>query len=113
MCVASANFPSHDGDDVRDTSEVQVPLAGLVKVHGAGLWGAQQVEAAQSVAGQRQGALHTAAGPLMQEASTSGKRRGVAGRVQGGAALDDGCVWPAGGDSSYQTFDHNSRERDC
>lgn len=102
MCVAIANFPSHDGDDVRDASEVQVPLAGLVKVHGAGFWGAQQVEATQGIAGQRRGALHAAAGPLLQEASTSGKCRGIADRVQGRTALDDGCVWPAGGDSDCE-----------
>lgn len=46
-------------------------LTGLVQVRGAGLQGAQQVEAAQRVAGQRLGALGDATGALRQEAGTS------------------------------------------
>ena len=60
-------------------SEVEVPLAGLVQVHGAGLGGAQQVEASQGIAGQRLGALGGVARPLLQEAGPGGERRSVAG----------------------------------
>lgn len=77
-------------------SEVQVSLAGLVEVHGVGLWGAQQVEAPQGVAGQRRGGLCSAASPLPQEASAGGAV-GV-----GGAVLEDGCLWPAGGDRNRE-----------
>lgn len=72
-------------------SEVQVSLAGLVQVHGVGLWGAQQVEASQGITRQRGGGLCCAAHPLSQEAAVS--------RVLAGVALEDGCLWPAGGDS--------------
>lgn len=72
-------------------SEVQVSLAGLVQLHGVGLWGAQQVEASQGITRQRRGGLCCAAHPLSQEAALS--------RVLAGVALEDGCFWPAGGDS--------------
>lgn len=71
-------------------SEVQVSLAGLVQVHGVDLWGAQQVEASQGITGQRGGGLCGAAHPLSHEAAVS--------RVLAGVALEDGCLWPAGGD---------------
>lgn len=71
-------------------------LAGLVQVHGAGLWGAQQVEASQGVAGQRLGALGGVPRPLLQEARAGGERRSVTGGVQAGATLDDSHLRPAG-----------------
>lgn len=77
-------------------SEVQVSLAGLVEVHGVGLWGAQQVVAPQAVAGQRRGGLCSAAPPLPQEAGAGGAVGG------GGAVLEDGCLWPAGGDRNRE-----------
>lgn len=82
-------------------------LAGLVQVHGAGLRGAQQVEASQGVAGQRLGALGGVTHPLLQEARAGGKRRSVAGGVQAGATLDDGRLRPAGGnrDRSRELLD--------
>lgn len=72
-------------------------LAGLVQVHGAGLLRAQQVEAAQGVAGQRLGALGGVTRPLLKEAGPGGERRGVAGGVEAGAPRDDCNLRPAGG----------------
>lgn len=67
-----------EGDE--DTSEVEVSLAGLMQVYGAGLRGAQQVEASQGVAGQWMGALGGAATrPLLQEAGMGGEGRSIAG----------------------------------
>lgn len=65
---------------MKDASEVEVSLAGLVQVHGAGLRGAQQVEASQGLAGQRLVALAGGvARPLLQEAGAGGERRSIAG----------------------------------
>lgn len=63
-------------------SEVEAPLAGLLQDPGAGLQGAQQVEAAQAVAGQRLGHL-------------DGRQRH---RAAGRATLLHRRLWPAGGD---------------
>lgn len=60
-----------DDGDADDASVVEVSLTGLVQVRGAGLQGAQQVEAPQRVAGQRLGALGDVTGALRQEAGTS------------------------------------------
>lgn len=76
-------------------------LAGLVQVRGAGLRGAQHVEATQGVAGQRLGALGDVTRPLLQEPSTGGERRSV---LEAGATLNGRHLRPAGGDK------HRTRE---
>ena len=68
-----------DDEGDPDASVVEVSLAGLVQVLGAGLRGAQQVEAPQGVAGQRLGALGGVTRALLQEAGAGGERRNVAG----------------------------------
>lgn len=70
-----------------DVSEVEMPLAGLVQVHGVGFWGAEQVEASQGLAGHGLGTLGGVSRPLLHKAGLSGERRGVAGGVKAGAPL--------------------------
>lgn len=70
-----------------DVSEVEMPLAGLVQVHGVGFWGAEQVEASQGLAGHGLGTLGGVSRPLLHKAGLSGERRGVAGGVKTGAPL--------------------------
>lgn len=71
----------------RRHSEVEVALAGLVQVGGAGLGWVQKVEAAQRVAGQQR---------LTGEARAGGKRRRIARRmVKARAALNRRHIWPA------------------
>lgn len=72
-----------------------------MQVHGARLQRAQQVEASQGVAGQRLRALGGVTSSLLQDASTSGERRGVAGGVEAGAALNH--LLPAGGNKGRTT----------
>lgn len=96
-------FKNRSGDDDDDdggdegSSEVEVSLARLVQVQGAGFWGAPQVEASQGVAGQRFGALGHVT--LLQDVGTGGERRRcrVAGGVEAGATLDHRHFWPVGG----------------
>lgn len=82
-----------------NASEVEVPLDRLVKVHGAGLWGAQKVVASQGFAGERLGALGSVTWSLLllQEAGVGGERRSIAGRVEVGAALSGCYLLPEGG----------------
>lgn len=77
-----------EGEGGRGGLEVEASLAGLLQVPCASLKGAQQVEAAQRVAGQGLGDL----------GDFHGRQRGVVGRVHGGAALLHRCLWPVGGD---------------
>lgn len=83
-----------------NASEVEMPLDWLLKVHGAGLWGAEEVAASQAFAGERLGALGSATWSsllLLQEAGVGGERCSVAGRVEVGAALSSCYILPAGG----------------
>lgn len=86
-------------------SEVEMPLTGLVQVHGVGLWGAQQVQASQGLAGRGLGALGGVSRPLLHEAGLSGERRGVAGGVKAGAPLGNCRLRPAGGRSKSRLAD--------
>lgn len=67
-----------------------------MQVHGAGLRGSQQVEAAQGLTGQGLGALGGVSWSLLQVAGVGRERRGVAGGVEAGAVLDNCPIWPAG-----------------
>lgn len=86
--------------------EVEVPLGGLMQVHGAGLRGSQQVEAAQGLAGQGLGALGGVTWSLLQEAGVGRESRSVAGGVEAGAVLDNRHVWPAGGSKDKGQVSH-------
>lgn len=74
-----------------------------MQVHGAGLRGAQQVEATQGLAGQRLGTLGGVTRPLLQEAGVGGNRCSVAGGVEAGTPLDDCHLRPAGGEKDRRT----------
>lgn len=93
--------------DERDiASEVEVSLTGLVQVHAAGLWRAQQVKTSHGVAGQLLGGCTR---PLLQETGAGWHRRCIAGRVDAGATLDWRHIWPARGDKDTRQLWEQAR----